>query len=167
MSGPPTTHQQTPARQSQARNWNRTCFNFLPRQAPVGRKETWAATQILRAGNLFLSLRYASPVMGVQGPTPLVKGRWPKARGDRDGRHGGRGGKAVPADCAHPLAVLWFLSARAERNSPPGRRNPPAFKIISSAQRPKPAPRRPARQTGPPSPPAYGYTGRARTRRPS
>ena len=23
---------------------------------------------------------------GVQGPTPLIKGRWPKARGDRDGR---------------------------------------------------------------------------------
>ena len=31
---------------------------------------------------------------GSRGPTPLVKGRWPKARGDRDGRHGGR--EALP-----------------------------------------------------------------------
>ena len=41
---------------------------------------------------------------GSRGPTPLVKGRWPKARGDRDGRHGGRSGFADPADCARPLA---------------------------------------------------------------
>ena len=65
-------------------------------------------------------LRFCAPEMlcPAQGVTP-VNG------GPGGGRHGGRGGNAVPADCAHPLAALWFLSARAERNSPPGRRNSP------------------------------------------
>ena len=50
----------------------------------MGRIELRKATQILRAGNIAKPDRYASPVMGDRGPTPLVKGRWPKAKGDRD-----------------------------------------------------------------------------------
>ena len=66
-------------------------LQFWNNQAPVGRKERQKVTQILRAGNFAKSGRYASPVMGVLG----------------DGRHGGRDGAAVSADCARPLAALW------------------------------------------------------------
>ena len=81
---------------------------FLQTQGPVARKKSQKAAQILRAGNALPGPR-GNPVNGGPG----------------GGRHGGRGGNAVPADCAHPLAALWFLSARAERNSPPRRRNTP------------------------------------------
>ena len=53
----------------------------------MAREETQIATQILRAGNFTQPCRYASPVMGDRGPSPLVKGRWPKARGDREGEY--------------------------------------------------------------------------------
>ena len=64
---------------------------FLQTQGPVARMEPQKAAQILRAGNFAPPRRYAPPVMGVLG----------------DGRHGGRNGAAVSADCARPLAVLW------------------------------------------------------------
>ena len=86
---------------------------FLQTQGPVARNKTIKATQILRAGNTLLTHRYASPVMGDRGPTPLVKGRWPKARGDREGEYGH---KVSILSC--PPAILWFLSHRWERNSP-------------------------------------------------
>ena len=64
---------------------------FLHTQGPVARMEPQKAAQILRAGNFAQPPRYASPVTGVLG----------------DGRHGGRNGAAVSADCARPLAALW------------------------------------------------------------
>ena len=64
---------------------------FLQTQGPVARMEPQKTAQILRAGNFAQPRRYASPVMGVLG----------------DGRHGGRNGAAVSADCARPLAALW------------------------------------------------------------
>ena len=64
---------------------------FLQAQGSVARMEPQKAAQILRAGNFAQPRRYASPVMGVLG----------------DGRHGGRNGAAVSADCARPLAALW------------------------------------------------------------
>ena len=87
---------------------------FLQTQGPVARNETIKATQILRAGNSLHTYRYASPVMGDRGPTPLVKGRWPKARGDREGEYG-----HGVSSLSRPPAILWFLSHRWERNSPP------------------------------------------------
>ena len=48
------------------------------------------------------------------GPTPLVKGRWPKARGDREGEYGH--GVSI---LSRPPAILWVLSHRWERTSPP------------------------------------------------
>ena len=51
--------------------------------------------------------------------------RVPRNGGLGDGRHGGRNGAAVSADCARPLAALWWLSGRPESHSPPGRRNFP------------------------------------------
>ena len=64
---------------------------FLQTQGPVARMEPQKAAQILRAGNFAQLRRYAPPVMGVLG----------------GGRHGGRNGAAVSADCARPLAALW------------------------------------------------------------
>ena len=63
-------------------------LKFWGSQGPVAREETQIATRILSAGNFTQPCRYASPVMGDRGPTPLVKGRWPKARGDREGEYG-------------------------------------------------------------------------------
>ena len=79
----------------------------------MARRELRPTTQILRAGNAAKSSRYASPVMGDRGPTPLVKGRWPKARGDREGEYGHE-----VSILSRPPAILWFLSHRWERNSP-------------------------------------------------
>ena len=79
----------------------------------MARRELRPTTQILRAGNAAKSSRYASPVMGDRGPTPLVKGRWPKARGDREGEYGHK-----VSILSRPPAILWFLSHRWERNSP-------------------------------------------------
>ena len=107
----------------------------------MARRELRPTTQILRAGNAAKSSRYASPVMGDRGPTPLVKGRWPKARGDREGEYGH--GVSI---LSRPPAILkvncpegaregglghWFLSHRWERNSPPaGGEIPPAKRAI-------------------------------------
>ena len=46
--------------------------------------------------------------------SPLVKGRWPKARGDREGEYGH--GVSI---LSRPPAILWVLSHRWERTSPP------------------------------------------------
>ncbi len=100
---PAITDQLSPARQGQARYENRICFNFPPRQAPVGREETQIATQILRAGNFAKSIRYASPVIGV----------W---------------GKAVIGERSSPLRrppASFGSFSTWKRNSPPGRRNSP------------------------------------------
>ena len=99
----PITDRLSPARQGQARYENRICFNFPPRQAPVGREETQIATQILRAGNFAKSIRYASPVIGV----------W---------------GKAVIGERSSPLRrppASFGSFSTWKRNSPPGRRNSP------------------------------------------
>ena len=99
----PITDRLSPARQGQARYENRICFNFPPRQAPVGREETQIAAQILRAGNFAKSIRYASPVIGV----------W---------------GKAVIGERSSPLRrppASFGSFSTWKRNSPPGRRNSP------------------------------------------
>ena len=100
---PAITDQLSPARQGQARYENRICFNFPPRQAPVGREETQIATQILRAGNFAKSIRYASPAIG----------GW---------------GKAVIGERSSPLRrppASFGSFSTWKRNSPPGRRNSP------------------------------------------
>ena len=99
----------------------------------MAREETQIATQILRAGNFTQPCRYASPVMGDRGPTPLVKGRWPKARGDREGEYE-RGALIL----SRPPAILWFLSHRWERNSPPagGEISPPNSKSLPGRRNP-------------------------------
>ena len=103
-------------------------LKFWGSQGPVAREETQIATQILRAGNFTQPCRYASPVMGDRGPTPLVKGRWPKARGDREGEYGHK-----VSILSRPPAILkvncpegaregglghWVLSHRWESTSP-------------------------------------------------
>ena len=100
---PAITDQLSPARQGQARYENRICFNFPPRQAPVGREETQIATQILRAGNFAKSIRYASPVIGVWGKAVIGERSSPPRR---------------------PPASFGSFSTW-KRNSPPGRRNSP------------------------------------------
>ena len=62
--------------------------------------------------------------------SPLVKGRWPKARGDREGEYE-RGALIL----SRPPAILWFLSHRWERNSPPagGEISPPKQQISAGA----------------------------------
>ena len=72
--------------------------------------------------------------MGSGADSPYQGEMARRARGGRERRHGGRGGAAVPADCACPLAPLkvnwpagpregglghWLLSGRPERSSPP------------------------------------------------
>ena len=61
---------------------------FLQTQGPVAREESRKATPFLRAGNIVILFRRAPRKRGGRGPTPLVKGRWPKARGDREGEYG-------------------------------------------------------------------------------
>ena len=73
---------------------------FLQTQGPVARMEPQKAAQILRAGNFAQLRRYAPPVMGVLG----------------GGRHGGRNGAAVSADCARPLAVLKVNCPKGARD---------------------------------------------------
>ena len=60
---------------------------FLQTQGPVAREELRKATPFLRAGNIVILFRRAPRKRGGRGPTPLVKGRWPKARGDREGEY--------------------------------------------------------------------------------
>ena len=100
---PAITDQLSPARQGQARYENRICFNFPPRQAPVGREETQIATQILRAGNFAKSIRYASPVLGVWGQAVIGERSSPLRR---------------------PPASFGSFSTW-KRNSPTRRRNSP------------------------------------------
>ena len=76
----------------------------------MARRELRPTTQILRAGNAAKSSRYASPVMVDRGPTPLVKGRWPKARGDREG------------ECGHKVSILSRPPAILKVNCPEGAR---------------------------------------------
>ena len=84
------------------------------------------------------------------GPTPLVKGRWPKARGDREGEYE-RGALIL----SRPPAILWFLSHRWERNSPPAGGETP-LRTTNAVRNlpPHPAP------SGPPSPQGEGLSGR-------
>ena len=59
---------------------------FLPLRPPVGPDGTAPKHSCFCAPEMFCPLQGVTPVTGVRGLTPLVKGRWPKARGDRDGR---------------------------------------------------------------------------------
>ena len=59
-------------------------LEFLLTKAPVGRKERWKATQILRAGTIAKSNRYASPVMGAGADSPYQGEMARRARGGRD-----------------------------------------------------------------------------------
>ena len=100
---------------------------FLQTQGPVAREESRKATPFLRAGNIVILFRRAPRKRGGRGPTPLVKGRWPKARGDREGEYGHK-----VSILSRPPAILWFLSHRWESTSPRrakpcniGRRNLP------------------------------------------
>ena len=83
---------------------------FLENQAPVGREKPLTATQILRAGNAQIIFRYASPIAGSGESGPMDLGGAERSR----------------SPSAASPAILWFLSHRWERNSPPGRRNSPS-----------------------------------------
>ena len=91
---------------------------FLENQAPVGREEPLTATQILRAGNAQIIFRYASPAMGSGESGPMDLGGAERSR----------------SPSAASPAILWFLSHRWERNSPPGRRNSPRSLQIQLSQ---------------------------------
>ena len=86
---------------------------FLQTQGPVARNETIKATQILRAGN-FLPDRRGNPRNGGPGVS----------------RHGERS-----SPLRRPPVILWFLSHRWERNSPPagGEISPPKQQISAGA----------------------------------
>ena len=121
---------------------------FLENQAPVGREEPLTATQILRAGNAQIIFRYASPAMGSGESGPMDLGGAERSR----------------SPSAASPAILWFLSHRWKRNSPPGRRNSPRI-----PER-KPAPQNKSLQrqtrtlyTAPPHPSLRRYTHRARS----
>ena len=121
---------------------------FLENQAPVGREEPLTTTQILRAGNAQIIFRYASPVAGSGESGPMDLGGAERSR----------------SPSAASPAILWFLSHRWERNSPPGRRNSPRI-----PER-KPAPQNKTLQrqtrtlyTAPPHPSLRQYTHRARS----
>ncbi len=83
----PITDQLSPAQHSQARKWNRNSYNFCYRRPQWAGGNLDQPLRFPRAGNFTHPNRYASPRNGVRGPTPLVKGRWPKARGDREGEY--------------------------------------------------------------------------------
>ena len=75
------------------------------------------------APEIIRSVSGGASVNGVQGPTPLVKGRWPKARGDRDGRHGGR--EALPILPIAPIPWCLFGSFLGiQKGTRPSGRNP-------------------------------------------
>ena len=88
---------------------------FLENQAPVGREKPLTATQILRAGSIVKSDRYASSVTGSGESGPMDLGGAERSR----------------SPSAASPAILWFLSHRWERNSPPGRRNGPPKRLRS------------------------------------
>ena len=62
-------------------------MQFLLTQAPVGRWEFRPTTQISTRRKFYTSQQVRVPPYWGPGPTPLVKGRWPKARGDREGEY--------------------------------------------------------------------------------
>ena len=63
----------------------------------------------------FCLLQGITPVMGDRGPTPPVRGRCREAtEGGRVGEYGHE-----VSILSRPPAILWFLSHRWERNSPP------------------------------------------------
>ena len=98
-------------RKRQARERNRTSPNFPPTQAPSGAgRDRTQALLILRAGNVLPTSR-DNPRNGVRGLAVL----W--ARSARRPR---------------PPAILWFLSHRWERNSPPAGGEIPLRKEPSS-----------------------------------
>ena len=59
---------------------------------------------------------------GTQSPRAgrehMRKREGPRKRGSRGWAAWRQRGRAESADCAHPLAILWFLSHRWERNPP-------------------------------------------------
>ena len=65
------------------------------------------------------------------GPTPPVRGRWPKARGGRVGDYGQATSISKwmwPVHRSKPPAIFSPLLDRSKRGSPPGRRNAPQIK---------------------------------------
>ena len=124
------------ARQRQAQFWNLSNSIFSPAQAPVGPDETAPKHSWFCAPEGPYNVQRVTPVMGGRGPTPLVKGRWPKARGDREGEY-----EREALILSRPPVILkvncpegaregglghWVLSHRWESTSPPRRRNLPA-----------------------------------------
>ena len=102
---------------------------FLQTQGPVARNETMKATQILRAENYL-----------------------PSPRGNP--RNGGPGVRRLWARSVHrsrPPAILWFLSHRWERNSPPAGGETPLRKQYLKGGAPRSS--RPTQKTALPSPP--------------
>ena len=94
---------------------------FLQTQGPVAREELRKATPFLRAGNIVILFRRAPRKRGGRGPTPLVKGRWPKARGDREGEYGriSAHSEPSPVDSLVTFSSLRkSLAAGAAKSSP-------------------------------------------------
>ena len=101
---------------------------FLHTQGPVARREFGHSLRFC-APEIFCLVQGVTPVIGDRGPTPPVRGRWPKARGGRVGEYGHE-----VSILSRPPAILkvncpegaregglghWFLSHRRERNPPP------------------------------------------------
>ena len=142
------------ARHSQAQSWNRIDPEFLQTQGPVG-PEGIASDHSDFARRKSSSIKQECvPRNGVRGKRPMGLGGAKRSRSPSD---------------ASPVA-FWLLCRRGQSNSPPAGGEIPLqktpFKANLSAQKKRPAPRTPVHQKDPPSPPAYGYTGRAQTRRP-
>ena len=112
------------ARQRQARERNRTSPNFPPTQAPSGAgRDRTQALLILRAGNVLPTSR-DNPVTGSGESGPMDLGGAKRSRSPSD---------ASPA-------ILWFLSHRWERNSPPaGGETPPARNETALSSPPHPS----------------------------
>ena len=119
-------------------------MQFLQTQGPSG--PGWNGGMSLRfcAPKMLCPDQGVTLVMGSGADSPCQGEMARRARGGRERRHGGRGGTAVPADCARPLAPLkvnwpagpregglghWFLSHRWERNLPPAGGEIPCEKL--------------------------------------
>ena len=61
-------------RQTQAQKWSRTRSNFPQTQGPVARREFRHSLRFC-ASEMFCLTKGVTPVMGVLGPTPTVRGR--------------------------------------------------------------------------------------------
>ena len=99
---------------------------------PSGPEGTAPKHSCFCAPEMFCPLQGVTPVTGVRGLTPLVKGRWPKARGDRDGRIWTRSVHPEPSP-GDPLVSFPSLGKKLAARR---RRNSPAYNKCS----PKPAP---------------------------